>query len=494
MMNYRLSPRTGALLAAGVLGACAGAAYNHERASGPRHPGAPDALVGARARGRPPVASELDTGSRPDLAAGARAHHDGFWAVHEAGEPFHIGTSIAADAAGRVHVAGLSGAGASSRGGGLHATVARLLPDGGYAWSRTCEGGGAMSEPGISVSPLGDVLLSLTFQGSLDCGEGRIVAAGGDDDFDGVLVKLDPAGVLQWVKVLSDAGVQVISSAVLDPWGRVVLAGSFEGTVDLDGPPLTSESERDVLLARLDEDGALVWQRSFGATGSSFGIDVDVAPSGSIVLLARAAADIDLGTGSLSARRTSSFVAGFDLDGNALWSRKLAGTGEVLAAGVSALPGDRVVIAGGFTGSADFGAGLLTSAGGSDVFVVKLGASGEALWSARFGDGSDQSVFGVAAGPGGRVALTGRFDGTLDFGDGAIVSEGRDLFVAKLSASGHPIWSLRTGDPSLSAGLGITIDAAGQVLATGAAPRSAAALRRPSTPSSTDLFAARLGQ
>ena len=493
MMNYRLSSRAGTLVAAGILGACAGAAYHYERASGPRHPGAPEALVGARARGRPPVASGLEAGSRADPAADAHAPHDGFWTVHEASEPFQLGTSIAGDAAGRVHVAGLSSAGAGSRGGGLHATVARLLPDGGYAWSRICEGGGAMSEPGISVGPLGDVLLSLTFQGSLDCGEGRIVAAGGDDDFDGVLLKLDPSGGLTWVKVLSDVGVQLITSAALDPWGGVVLTGSFEGTVDLDGPPLTSESERDVLLARLDPDGALVWQRSFGAAGSSSGVDVDVAPSGSIVLLARAAAGLDLGTGELSARRPSSFVAGFDLDGNALWSRKLDGTGEVLAAGVAALPGDRVLVAGGFTGSADFGAGLLASAGGSDVFVVKLGASGEALWSARFGDGSDQTVSAVAAGPGGRVALTGRFAGTLDFGDGGVVSEGSDLFVAKLSASGHPIWSLRTADPGLSAGLGITIDAAGQVLATGASPR-AAAPRLPSAPSSTDLFAARLGQ
>jgi outer membrane protein assembly factor BamB len=494
MMKYRLSLRAEAVFAAAILGACAGAAYHHERASGSLHPPAPDALVGARARGRPPIASGSGAGFELETAAGARPSLGGFWTLHEAGAPFHLGTAIATDAAGRVHVAGLSGAGSAAGGDGLQATVARLLPDGGYAWSRTCAGGGAMSEPQLAVGPLGEVVLALTFQGSLDCGEGRIVAAGGDDDFDGALLKLDPAGGITWVKVLSDIGAQAIAAAALDPWGGVVFTGSFEGTVDLDGPPLTAESERDILLARLDADGALVWQRPFGATGRNYGVDVDVAPSGRIVLLARASTDLDFGAGELAARRTSGFVAGFDIEGRALWSRKLGGTGEVFAAGVAASRGDRVVVAGGFTGEADLGAGLLTSAGGSDVFVVKLGASGEALWSARFGDEQDQSAFSVASGPGGRVALTGRFRGALDFGQGAMVSEGSDLFVAKLASSGRPIWSLRTGDPALSAGLGITIDGGGQVLATGATPRGVAPSRPATVPASTDLFAARLGQ
>ena len=490
MMKYRLSPRAEAVFAAAILGACAGAAYHHECASGSRHDAAPAALVGARARGRPLAAA----GDGAGIAPSARPHPDGFWTLHEAGEPFHLGTSIAADAAGRVHVAGLSGAADRLSGAGLQVTVARLLSDGGYAWSRTCSGGGAMSEPQIAVGPLGDVALALTFQGSLDCGEFRVAAAGGDDDLDGLLVKLDPAGGVAWVKVLSDIGAQAIAAAAIDPWGGVVFTGSFEGTIDLDGPPLIAESDRDILFARLDEDGALVWQRRLGATGKSFGVGVGVSPSGRIVLLARGATDIDLGTGELSARGTSAFVAGFDRDGAPRWSRKLGGSGEVFAGGVAALHGDRFVVAGGFTGTADFGAGLLTSAGGSDVFVVKLGGSGEVLWSARFGDESDQTVFGIAAGPGGRVALAGRFEGALDFGQGALVSEGRDLFVAKLSASGRPIWSLRAGDPALSAGLGITMDGSGQVLATGASPRVRLPGRSPTIAASTDLFAARIGQ
>lgn len=482
MMNYRLSPRAGSVVAAAILGAFAGAAHHHDTASGPRRL---DALVGARARGRPVA---------PPAVTSAPLRRDGdFWTDHDADEPFHLGTAISTDAAGRVHVAGLS---TSADRPGLRATVARLLPDGAYAWSRTCTGSGALSEPHITVGPEGAVAVALTFQGQLDCGAGPIAAAGGDDDFDAVVLRLDPTGRLLWLRSLSDIGPQIVASVAFDPWGGVVLAGSFEGTIDLGGSPLAAESERDVLLARLDPDGDLVWQKRFGTTGHNFGVDVDVAPSGRIALLARSDAGLDLGTGELTCPRPSTFVAGFDLAGHPIWSRKLSGTGEVLASDLAVLQADRVVVTGAFTGDADLGTGILRSAGGSDIFVVKLGPSGEAVWSSRFGDQAEQAAFQIAGGPGGRVALTGRFDGHLDFGQGPLRSQGGDLFVAKLAATGHPLWSLRTADPSLSAGLAITMDAAGQVLATGPTPETPTF---PSPPSAlapvtaADLFAARLG-
>ncbi len=54
------------------------------------------------------------------------------------------------------------------------------------------------------------------------------------------------------------------------------------------------------------------------------------------------------------------------------------------------------------------------------------------LWSKRFGDGSGQGAAAVAVDASGNVIITGLFEGTVDFGRGALTSAGNgDIFVAK---------------------------------------------------------------
>src|SRR5439155_11265907 len=96
-----------------------------------------------------------------------------------------------------------------------------------------------------------------------------------------------------------------------------------------------------------------------------------------------------------------------------------------------------VVVAGDFSGTVDFGGGLLTSAGTKDIFVAKYsGADGSHQWSKRYGGTGDDHASGVTLDNGGNVGLTGSFKGTVDFGGGALITPGADMFVAKYSAAG----------------------------------------------------------
>jgi len=52
----------------------------------------------------------------------------------------------------------------------------------------------------------------------------------------------------------------------------------------------------------------------------------------------------------------------------------------------------------------DFGGGPLTSAGASDIFLVKFGPTGTHYWSKRFGDAANQYTDGIAVDPVGNVA------------------------------------------------------------------------------------------
>ena len=121
-------------------------------------------------------------------------------------------------------------------------------------------------------------------------------------------------------------------------------------------------------------------------------------------------------------------------------------------------------------GVVDFGGGVLTSAGGRDTFVVKLGPSGEYVWAKRFGDAADQRGLAMAMDAAGSVVVTGALMGQADFGgpDGPIASVGgADVFVAKLAPNGEYVWAKRFGDTAAQAGAATALTGNGNAVISG---------------------------
>ncbi|MDB6035887.1 MAG: hypothetical protein JWM16_6225, partial [Verrucomicrobiales bacterium] len=121
-----------------------------------------------------------------------------------------------------------------------------------------------------------------------------------------------------------------------------------------------------------------------------------------------------------------------------------------------------------------FGSTLVSSAGGSDIFVAKYSTNGVHQWSKRFGSPKgnaavDESGCGIAVDTNSNTLLiTGNFDETVDFGGGPLTStSGEDMFLAKLSFNGTYIWSKRMGGTGGTIGTGVAIDRNSNILVTG---------------------------
>ncbi|GJM33549.1 MAG: hypothetical protein DHS20C18_25500 [Saprospiraceae bacterium] len=82
-----------------------------------------------------------------------------------------------------------------------------------------------------------------------------------------------------------------------------------------------------------------------------------------------------------------------------------------------------VFIAGNFSGTVDFDPGPntfnLTSFGGRDIFIVKLSASGSFLWVAQIGGVNPDNVNDISVDASGNVYATGVFSGPTDFDPGS---------------------------------------------------------------------------
>src|SRR5207249_2979705 len=93
------------------------------------------------------------------------------------------------------------------------------------------------------------------------------------------------------------------------------------------------------------------------------------------------------------------FVAKYDTSGNYLWARGFGGTGGTadVGYGIAVDAADNVLVTGQFGGAMVYDNQQpqlrLTSAGSSDVFILKLSGDGSTLWGRRIGgSGADRAT------------------------------------------------------------------------------------------------------
>ncbi len=339
-------------------------------------------------------------------------------------------------------------------------------------WSIGAGDGANQAAVGVAVDSAGNVVVIGRFQGSIDFGLGALTSAGGTDIF---LVKFDPAGAPIWNERFGDASDQTPGGVAVDSVGRIVITGSFRGSVDFGGGALTSAGNDDFFVAKFEADGSPFWSQRYGGSADDDALAVAVNSQDQIVITGSyRSSSINFTSNSISlAGITDAFVAKFHPGGGAPeWAHGYGGSGAIVIGNAIATDsGDRIVIAGSLSGTANFsgsgggggGGGDLTAPGsGTDAVMWKLGNGGSRLWALNFGDQSDQTATGVACTPSEDILLTGTTAGTILFGGGPLTSAGgKDVFLARFDPSGAHQWSHLYGDASEQSSSGLAADASG---------------------------------
>jgi hypothetical protein len=239
----------------------------------------------------------------------------------------------------------------------------------------------------------------------------------------------------------------------------------------------SSANSVTVSNAAAPSPGAFLWSWDIGGTLSgdrAVAQSVSAIAGGDVVVAGWYQGAVDFGgatLNSLPATIADGFLARYHSDGTYVWAKRLGGSSEDQVNGVAADGSGNVIAVGYFYEGVDFGGGTLTSAGLSDIFVVKYSATGAHLWSKRFGSSTgDDRALAVAVDSASNVVVVGYFYGSVDFGGGALTSTTQgapDIFVAKYSASGSHIWSKRIGGTSSEFPQSVAVDGSGNVLLAG---------------------------
>lgn len=384
------------------------------------------------------------------------------------------GLSVAVDGAGNVVLAG-SLFGAADFGGGpltsagqSDAFLAKFDTDGNHVWSKVFGDTKAQTALDVAIDTTGNVVVLGSFTGPIDLGGGPLVSSGGPDMF---VAKLDPQGKHIWSKGFGSGQTLAAARATLDPTGEVLITGYFYGAVNLGGGVLTSKAGADLFIVKLDSDGNHIWSKQFGGAGDQYGNGIATGTDGALVVTGSFGGTIDFGGTLLSSAGGSDiFVAKLDPAGVHIWSKRFGDFADgQIGNSLAVDKSGGVYLGGALSGTVNFGGKVpLSAEGNGDAFVAKLDANGGHLWSTRFGNGANQLVNGIAIDPPGNVSFVGSFDGAIDFGGGELTSLGAaDGFIAKLEASGAHIFSRRFGDVDSQVASSVAVDVLGDSFVTG---------------------------
>jgi hypothetical protein len=144
--------------------------------------------------------------------------------------------------------------------------VAAFTAAGALRWAKLFGDAGVQKGLAVAVRPDGGAVLTGFFAGTVDFGGGPLTATGVDDVF---LARFDAQGNHVWSRRAGGAGTCIANAVVLDPSDNVIVTGSFNGTLDCGVAPITSGGaapSTDVFVLKYSPSGQCLHARRYGGT------------------------------------------------------------------------------------------------------------------------------------------------------------------------------------------------------------------------------------
>jgi len=169
------------------------------------------------------------------------------------------------------------------------------------------------------------------------------------------------------------------------------------------------------------------------------------------------------------------FLTKYDPNGNALWAKRVSGTGysNLWAYSVKVDAFGNVYMAGYYNKPIIvFDADTLTNkdytGNSSDIFLTKYDANGNVLWAKSIGGTLSDEATSIVLDDSGNVYMAGYFNSpTISFdaitltNDHVFGTYQSDIFLAKFNANGKVLWANRAGGSGMDQATSVTVDASG---------------------------------
>ncbi len=258
-----------------------------------------------------------------------------------------------------------------------NAFVARLDGFGEPLWARDWGDGDFQSAFRAAFDRQGNVVVGIHFGGAIDpSGTAPVTALGLRD---GMVIKLDPQGEYLWHQRIGGAGTEYLWGLTVDPLGDVIIGGSTDGTFSAGGPMLGTGNGTDAYVIKLSgSDGSHIWSQSWGSVGNDGVWALDGDAAGNAIVAGYFSDTIDFGAGPENPvgtfPGTEAFLVKLSPGGVLLWVDVFGGEDDDLFEDVAANPLGGAAAIGHYADTIWIDGSEHTSTPGSvDAFAVMTG-------------------------------------------------------------------------------------------------------------------------
>jgi hypothetical protein len=200
--------------------------------------------------------------------------------------------------------------------------------------------------------------------------------------------------------------------------------------------------QEDAYLIRSDAAGDTLWTRTYGGPGRDWGWDVLPTAGGGFIIVGF--------TNSYGAGGDDVWVIGTDADGAERWTRTYGGAGDDIAWAFHATADGGYVVAAQTT---SYGAGE------RDVYILRLDASGDTIWTRVLGGPGIDRIFSTVPTDDGGSVFTGI---TSNESAGEL-----DATLIRIDSVGTVVWARSYGGEGRDIGHGVTTAPDGGFLLVG---------------------------
>ncbi len=274
--------------------------------------------------------------------------------------------------------------------GGSDVWIVKLDENGNMLWQRTLGGSGL--DMGLSVIQDDDgnyVLVGYTTSNDGD-------VSGNHGEIDVWIVKLDENGNILWQKTLGGS-IGEMGLSVVQADGGYILAGL---TASNDGDVSGNHGYTDAWIVKLDKNGNILWQKTLGGSKADAVNSIIRVDGGFVAAGYTASSDGDV---SENQGETDVWVVRLDEEGNIIWQKSYGGSGNDAANSIVQVDGGYIVV--GYTMSSD--GDVPGNHGMKDMWVVMLDENGNMLWQKTLGGSQDDKGYSAIQTESGMYVLVG---------------------------------------------------------------------------------------
>ena len=268
---------------------------------------------------------------------------------------------------------------------------------------------------------------------------------------------------IQWQKCLGGSDADFGSKMIqCDDSGYVVVGHTRSN----DGQITGYHGGEDVWVAKLSKTGTLIWQKCYGGSASDWGIDIQKADTGFIVVGYSLSMDGDVTTHFGSPPYSDTWLLKLNDTGRIMWQRSLGGPGGEIGYRVKQTTDGGYIIASVATASGGEVTGFHSGVSGSyDFWIAKTDDTGALVWQNCYGGSDFDQPYAIQQTADGGYLVLG-FTMSVD-GDISSNHGGKDVWLIKISATGVLLWQKTYGGSGNDIGYGLTPTSDGNYVIVG---------------------------